>query len=495
MTAVAADFEVVVVPRSIIIPGDDDASDDGTRRPTTSSITNTKFAFGSCHKSKYADPQIWKTITKESPDAFLWTGDAVYPPVRGLASIELLQAEYHRMKHSDAIGYSEFVSRTQIPVFGTWDDHDYGGNDMGYEMPEKEQRAAAYWKFLNQTAPDPQRSGLYYSVRFTTKHTQTTDKDDTATQKQQRDQQQEKGRRRQSPSILVIFLDTRWHRQHHCIRSMAGAFPLGAGVACVTRWLSAGLFPNICCSRMKNDPLLLGEKQWDWLHHQLSFGDDDHPSVVVPPPPPVAVVLVSSIQVTTTNPVFESWGHFPTERNRLFDLLIRTSKHSSVFILSGDVHFGEILDPFPEEPNHDTFLEITSSGLTHTCGKHVYGPVCEPLLQLFHRHRFRGTSTSTAANGNNFYVGRNYGTLQVDWENETVAVNVHDVSTGSVVLTTGVRSWKRSTTTKPKEWNAKDIRSCMDGHLVPMAWTFLFAMVLTIWMKKYIFPSRKHVPK
>jgi alkaline phosphatase D len=474
MMAAAADLEIRL--GSSNTDGDGSAS----TRPSSTSMKSTKIAFGSCHKSKYADPQIWKTIARESPDAFVWTGDAVYPPVRGLASIELLQTEYERMRHSPAIGYSEFLSQTQIPIFGTWDDHDYGGNDMGYEMPEKERRAKAYWKFLNQTAPNPKRAGLYYSVRFTVNNTQMsdddTDNEDTTTKQQQPAQ-----------SILVIFLDTRWHRHHHCIRSMAGTFPLGAGVACVTRWVSAGLFPQLC-SRINQDPFpLLGAEQWEWLQHQLSFRDTDDP-----PPPPQVVVIVSSIQVTTTNPVFESWGHFPSERNRLLDLLIQTSKHSSVIILSGDVHFGEILDPFPEEPNHNTFLEITSSGLTHTCGKHVYGPVCEPLLRLFHRHRFRGTSDHE--NNKYYYIGRNYGTLQVDWENETVVLNVHDVSTGSIMLTTGPRSWKRPTSIPAREWNAKDIRRCMDGHLIPIAWTFLLAMGLAVWMKKRSVQSR-HAPK
>ncbi|KAI3729098.1 hypothetical protein L6452_17747 [Arctium lappa] len=37
----------------------------------------------------------------------------------------------------------------------------------------------------------------------------------------------------------------------------------------------------------------------------------------------------------------ESWGRFPSERKRLFNL-ISDSKRDGVFFISGDVHFGEI---------------------------------------------------------------------------------------------------------------------------------------------------------
>ena len=86
----------------------------------------SRIAFGSCHKSKYTDSvnNIWKTIQETyNPQVWLWTGDAIYPPARGVASIDLLKETYRDMKENLTLGYS---SNLKAVTFGTWDDHDYG---------------------------------------------------------------------------------------------------------------------------------------------------------------------------------------------------------------------------------------------------------------------------------------------------------------------------------------------------------------------------------
>ena len=72
---------------------------------------------------------------------------------------------------------------------------------------------------------------------------------------------------------------------------------------------------------------MLGEEQWTWLERQLN---DSKASMNI---------VISSIQVLTTNPVVESWGHFPNERERLLTLL---NNITGLVILSGDVHHAEI---------------------------------------------------------------------------------------------------------------------------------------------------------
>ena len=312
--------------------------------------TLTRIAFGSCHKRKYAmttgnnNNNIWKTIqTQAHPQLWLWTGDAVYPPVRGIASTALLETEYRQMLENATLGYASF--RPPLGAFGTWDDHDYGGNDVGDEMPDKEARALLFWKFLGRDPPPGHRQGLYSSVVVGLPPRQ----------------------------VKIILLDTRWHRQTHCVPSVATHMPLGAGVACATRWLAAGLFPDWC----GRNASLLGEEQWEWFEDEfLNQSESESPAVTL---------VVSSIQVLTTNPAMESWGHFPAERDRLIQLLSQKTK-SLVFLLSGDVHHAEILDPMPLMEHR--FLEITSSGLTHDCSKGLYGKVCQPLLDTFTRHRF-----------------------------------------------------------------------------------------------------------
>ncbi|CAN0446759.1 unnamed protein product, partial [Hapterophycus canaliculatus] len=74
---------------------------------------------------------------------------------------------------------------------------------------------------------------------------------------------------------------------------------------------------------------VMGEDQWEWLEGQL---EDSDASVHV---------LVSTLQVLTSNPLVESWGHFPRSRKRLLDLLHRTDP-AGLVVLSGDVHHAEL---------------------------------------------------------------------------------------------------------------------------------------------------------
>lgn len=86
--------------------------------------TITTLAFGSCHKSKYANPQVWYNIAATDPETFLWTGDAIYPPIRDVADPQTMYKEYQNMKTNTDIGYSNFLLRTKndrMSIFGTWD--------------------------------------------------------------------------------------------------------------------------------------------------------------------------------------------------------------------------------------------------------------------------------------------------------------------------------------------------------------------------------------
>lgn len=75
---------------------------------------------------------------------------------------------------------------------------------------------------------------------------------------------------------------------------------------------------------------MLSEEQWSWLDDELFPKKNDNSSF------PELTVIVSSVQVLTTNPSVESWGHFPLERKRLLSKLrkfeIETGK--SLLILS-----------------------------------------------------------------------------------------------------------------------------------------------------------------
>lgn len=54
-------------------------------------------------------------------------------------------------------------------------------------------------------------------------------------------------------------------------------------------------------------------------------------------------------QVLTSNPLVESWGHFPRSRKRLLDLLHRTNP-AGLVMLSGDVHHAELASGWRASP-------------------------------------------------------------------------------------------------------------------------------------------------
>eukprot|EP00536_Pseudo-nitzschia_multiseries_P018639 jgi/Psemu1/265005/estExt_Genewise1Plus.C_28300002 len=326
------------------------------------------------------------------------------------------------MKHENAtIGYKGFLERLHRQyldgsnggngplVAGVWDDHDFGGNDMGSHMPEKKHRKRIYRSFLGTRSREA-KDGDEGDDGSSSSSINDADNGDVARDGMYHRVDLEGGK------IRVLVLDTRWFREDHCIPSIAHRVPLGNAVA--------------CC----RDAKVLGDEQWEWLENELLVESSQSSSAKASVDPPELFVVLSSIQVWSTNPIMEGWGHFPKEQERLWNLLRRhygavsasASRSASpdelppapVLFLSGDVHHGEI-------SGQPGYYEITSSGMTHHCGQHkLYGRVCEPALQTFSDHRPGAagvdsgsdqiTNTNTNTNGRDrYYIGLNYGVLEV----------------------------------------------------------------------------------
>ncbi|HEX2727567.1 MAG TPA: hypothetical protein VHN20_17215, partial [Beijerinckiaceae bacterium] len=115
-------------------------------------------------------------------------------------------------------------------------------------------------------------------------------------------------------------------------------------------------------------------------------------------------LIVSSIQVLAEGHGFERWGNLPRERQRLFEL-IRDTRAEGVVFPSGDRHIGALYreangTPYP-------FVEITSSGLT----------------QAFPGAREPGPNRLGA-----LYGAGNFGSIDVDWWQRTVTLNLRAVN-------------------------------------------------------------------
>ncbi|VEU33582.1 unnamed protein product [Pseudo-nitzschia multistriata] len=504
---------------------------DGANEDTKQAETTSRIAFGSCHKSdKSATPPIWETIlpppdggdpvTPETPrhlDAWLWLGDAIYPSHRdpvthkkyyGPAPPAEVEAHLRAMKHENAtIGYKGFLDRLdhyyhssrgfdsggRPLITGVWDDHDFGGNDMGAKMPEKKRRQAVYREFLGSGAagargeqPDnPSREGMYHRVDL------------------------ENGR------IRILVLDTRWFREDHCIPSIAHRIPMGNAVACLTRWMTSGLLLHKYawlwgkgnCRNAK----VLGDDQWAWLENELLVESSQPSSTAAKLDPPELFVILSSVQVWSTNPIMEGWGHFPREQERLWNLLRthygaaspaadigsrgsdRRAEPAPVMFLSGDVHHAEI-------SGQPGYYEITSSGLTHHCGQHkLYGRVCKPVLDTFSAHRSgappsprsgkrnknRDKETKVASDEEldggqgGYYIGLNFGVLEVltgeDGGKREVLAGVKNATGHTVLEVSQALAGHGPVPVLPPY---EQIAHTWDGHLIPYARGFLLWAVI-----------------
>jgi len=228
-----------------------------------------KFAFGSCNRANRSQ-NIWKVIADKDPSVFLFIGDNVYADTTDETK---MKASYDQLNNQ-----TEFKNfRAKVPVFATWDDHDYGANDAGAEFPAKDMAQRVFLDFMGQPKDSPRRQqkGIYSAERM----------------------------QWNGMNIQFILLDTRYHRSP-LLRSDRGYV--------------ANSDPNAT---------ILGKEQWLWLEERLKEPADLR-------------ILASSIQVLSGEHRYEKWANFPMEQQKLFDLIRRT-KANGLLMISGDRHIGD----------------------------------------------------------------------------------------------------------------------------------------------------------
>ena len=273
-----------------------------TKKLVTESAETPDFtiAFGSCNKIDLPN-LLWDDIADTDPDIWIWGGDNVYADTDNM---KLLRTEYHDQNKIE--GYKKL--RENMPIIGTWDDHDYGLNDGGVEFKAKKESQQQFLDFMGVANDSPRRvqEGVYTSHDYKLPY----------------------------GMIKVIVLDTRYFR--------------------------TALTPDTeTDKRIKPNAYgvgtVLGEAQWKWLEHTLMTSKANFN------------VIVSSIQFLSNEHGFECWGNFPQEVDKL-ENLIAASKAKGVLILSGDRHISEFSKTTIEDMSYP-LIDFTSSGLTHAYTK------------------------------------------------------------------------------------------------------------------------------
>lgn len=208
---------------------------------------------------------MWNVMLRRRPlpSVFMWGGDNVYadkwvsfwqgdvprPTVEHKAMYDIQQQEP---------AYRNFSQ--QVPVVGTWDDHDFGIDGGDKSWPQKESRKQLHLDFLGvpRNSTRRRRDGVYASHLLL-------------------------GPNR--TSVKLLLLDIRSQRDP---------------------------WPEYDASITAETGDMLGEEQWIWLEDELSSSPAD------------MHLIMSGIQVHNYafgSSLAETWQRFPTSRRRLVNLV------------------------------------------------------------------------------------------------------------------------------------------------------------------------------
>jgi alkaline phosphatase D len=289
-----------------------------------------KIAVGSCFKVQGTMGQAMSRIIESKPDLFMWLGDNIYADTTNMTT---MQNKYDTKKRNT--DYQRFLE-AQIPVLATWDDHDFGANNAGNNYSKREESQQQFLRHFDIPSNDvryKQQDGIYSATI-------------------------------QGPSgkqVHSIMLDARYFRS--------------------PTFSSYGTCQG-------DNSTVLGDAQWAWLEQELAKPSEIKiiaSGIQVLPPLHRARNLNSycaygngqqfNTAVNNLNESndsgtsYESWAEMPQQREKLLRLAqqaINTGKTKQIIFVSGDQHWGELLEKtIPASNQHGaqaTVYEITASG-------------------------------------------------------------------------------------------------------------------------------------
>lgn len=274
LTAATA-YSYAIAPEGDPIPGLD-ISGSFTTAPPDDAPTKLVVGLGSCVWTE--QNHIWDTIRAEGCEAFVFMGDTPY--------IDSTNLQTARDKHRAFLQVPQVreVTRT-MPVWGTWDDHDFGGNDVHGDLPGKRNNRTAFVDyranatFGHTAAGEPLRErtvdgeGIYTSFR-------------------------------RGP-LEVFLLDPRWFSRTE------------------QSWADATRTTGI------------GQVQWEWLRERLLASTA-----------PFKLLASGMIWDDKQNGEADDWGTYSYERDAIFDL-VQEHRIPGVFLLGGDIHVSRALNYGP----------------------------------------------------------------------------------------------------------------------------------------------------
>ena len=125
--------------------------------PPINQPARTVLAMGSCASStKFFD--VWTQIAAHNIDALMLLGDTPY--------IDNRELSVNRARHREFLSIPTLTKMgASTPVWGTWDDHDFGGNDTDGKISNKEVIRQVFAEYRAQKQFGDGEHGVYTKFR------------------------------------------------------------------------------------------------------------------------------------------------------------------------------------------------------------------------------------------------------------------------------------------------------------------------------------------
>ena len=112
-----------------------------TTAPEAGVPAKASIMFGSCIGDPLDQAQpIWTEVARQRPDAICLIGDTPY--------IDTTDLDKQRKKYRELFGVPELIAlRRTTPMYGVWDDHDFGKNDTDGNLKGKDRSRKAFMEY------------------------------------------------------------------------------------------------------------------------------------------------------------------------------------------------------------------------------------------------------------------------------------------------------------------------------------------------------------
>ena len=133
-----------------------DASQIFSTAPAENTKVKTCLAFGSCAES--GPLKLWSQMAEHGADGLVLLGDTPYIDTLDLGILRAKHREFLSIPQLAAFGKSR-------PVWGTWDDHDFGLNDSDGRLKGKERSRKAFMEYRANQSFGHDDQGIYTKFR------------------------------------------------------------------------------------------------------------------------------------------------------------------------------------------------------------------------------------------------------------------------------------------------------------------------------------------